>query len=105
MKTWQYIVTAVVSLLVVAGVPVGALIVMDDRHQSVPAAAAEKDAIRVIVAQSAAALQSGVSANQLQLMQWELNDIYARFKAGKPQIGDEARKIVLEARIKALVSK
>ncbi len=84
------------SILLVLG-----LLFLDERHL----AAFEKDNILLIVAQTSAALQSGISANQLQMMQWELNDINARIQAGKEQVGDRSRKVILEARISKLVKK
>ena len=98
MKTWQAISAFVAASLLLVGV----LLFLDERHQSVKAAEFQKEALELVVVQSAAKIQAGVSANQLQLMQWELNDINARIIAGKTQIADASRKVVLEARIKAL---
>lgn len=97
MNTWQAISAFVgASVLLVV-----ALLFMDERHL----AADEKERLELLVAQTGAAVQKGVNANQLQLMRWELNDINARIAAGKPQVGDAARKVELEARIKKLVGK
>ena len=85
-------VAAILGIFAIIGSVYGAKMVLDSGHQ-------------LLIAQSAKALQEGVSANQLQLLQWELNDINARMKAGREQTGDASRKIVLEARIKALVAK
>ena len=85
-------IAAILGVFAIIGSVYGAKMVLDAEHQ-------------LLIAQSAKALQEGVSANQLQLLQWELNDINARMKAGREQTGDASRKIVLEARIKALVAK
>jgi uncharacterized membrane protein len=85
-------ITAIVGLLVIMGGVYGAKITIDSEHM-------------LLIAQSAKAIQSGVSANQLQMMQWELNDIIARAAAGKAQVGDVSRRLVLESRIKELAKK
>ena len=85
-------IVAILGIFAILGAAYGAKVTLDAEHQ-------------LLIAQSAKALQEGVSANQLQLLQWELNDINARMKAGREQTGDASRKIVLEARIKALVAK
>ena len=85
-------IAAILGIFAIIGSVYGAKLVLDAEHQ-------------LLIAQSAKALQAGVSANQLQLMQWELNDINARIAAGVQQTGDASRKIVLEARIKALAAK
>ena len=89
MKTTK---AAILGIFAIIGSVYGAKMVLDTEH-------------RLLIAQSAKSIQAGVSANQLQLMQWELNDILARISAGKQQTGDASRKIVLEARIKALAAK
>lgn len=85
-------IVTVIGIFAIIGSVYGAKMVLDAEHL-------------ILIAQSAEAVQAGVSANQLQLMRWELNDINARIKAGKPEVGDEARKVELEARIKKLVAK
>lgn len=97
MNVWQAIgAFATASILLVMG-----LLFMDDRHL----ASGEKENILLVVAQSSAAVLSQVQANKLQLMQWELNDIIARASAGKPNVGDAARRLVLESRIQELAKK
>ena len=61
MKLWQQI----GSVAVVLAMAFGALFAMDYRHLAV----GEKETILLVVAQSAKAVQSQVSANQLHLMQ------------------------------------
>ena len=112
MKLWRALSAFVgVSVLLVLG-----LLFLDARHQSIEAAEYEKvsleqsieyerEALELSIAQTATTLQAGISANQLQLMRWELDDINTRLAEGKPAPGDSSRKIVLEARIKALAVK
>ncbi len=85
-------ITAIIGLLVIMGGVYGAKVTLDSEH-------------KLLIAQSAKALQSGVSANQLQMMQWEYKDIIAREQAGKSLPADAARKIVLESRIAELAKK
>lgn len=85
-------VAAILGIFAIIGSVYGAKLILDAEHQ-------------LLIAQSAESIQKGVSANQLQMMRWELNDINARIAAGKPEVGDEARKVELEARIKKLVAK
>ena len=85
-------VAAILGIFAIIGTVYGAKLMLDGEHQ-------------VLIAQSAKSLQSGISANQLQMMQWEYNDIIARELAGKSLPGDAARKLVLEERIKALAAK
>jgi len=85
-------VAAILGIFAIIASVYGAKIVLDDEH-------------KLLIAQSAKALQDGVTSNQLQLMRFELADINARIKAGTPGPGDEARKVELEARIRALVAK
>lgn len=85
-------VAAIIGIFAIIGSVYGAKMVLDDEH-------------RLLIAQSAKAIQDGVTANQLQLMRFELADINARIKAGTPGPGDEVRKVELEARIRALVAK
>lgn len=101
MKLWVQFVT----IITVIGAVLLGFIFVEDRYQSVKAANLEKKAIRVEVAQTAASIQSDVSAIRLQQMQWELDDIMARAEAGKMLPGDESRKVVLIARIEKLVTK
>jgi hypothetical protein len=65
----------------------------------------EKNQILFIVAQNTAAVQGGVNANQLQLMQWELNDINARIATKNERKEDRSRKVILEARMAELAKK
>ena len=97
MNTWQ----AIGAFVAASVLLVLALLFMDERHL----AAEEKSRILLVVAQTASAIQEDVTAVRLQQLQWELNDIVARASAGKALAGDASRKIVLEERIKALVSK
>jgi hypothetical protein len=85
-------ITAILGVFAIIGSVYGAKMILDSEHQ-------------LLIAQSAKALQSGISANQLQMMQWELKDILAREAAGTPGPGDAARKIVLIERIKKLAAK
>jgi hypothetical protein len=85
-------VAAVLGIFAIIGSVYGAKMILDSEH-------------KLLIAQSAESIQAGVSANQLQMMRWELNDINARIKAGKTEVGDEARKVELEARIKKLAGK
>ncbi len=101
MKMWQSVSAFVgASILLVLG-----LLFLDDRHQSTQAAEVQKEAMEGMIVQTAATLQAGISANQLQLMQWELNDVNLRISSGKQFPGDASRKIILEARIKILAVK
>lgn len=101
MKTWQ----AILAALALIGSAFGGFFVLDGRYFHVDVAASEKEALQLQIAQTASALQSGINANQLQLMIWELNDINARIAAGKALPGDAARKLVLEERIRKLSGK
>ena len=85
-------IVTIIGIFAIIGSVYGAKMVIDAEH-------------RLLIAQSAKSIQAGVSANQLQLMQWELNDIIAREVAKKPQIGDASRKIVLVSRIKEAAKK
>ena len=85
-------VAAVLGIFAIIGSVYGAKMVLDDEH-------------KLLIAQSAKAVQDGVTANQIMLMRFELADINARINAGNPGPGDEARKVELEARIRALAAK
>jgi len=85
-------IVAIVGIFAIIGSVYGAKMVIDAEH-------------RLLIAQSAKSIQAGVSANQLQLMQWELNDINARIASGNTQVGDLSRKIVLESRIEKAAKK
>ena len=85
-------IAAILGIFAILGSAYAAKVMLDSEHQ-------------LLIAQSAQEIQSGVSANQLQLIRFELDDINARIASGKQQTGDASRKIVLEARIKALLAK
>jgi len=100
-KPWQ-VVTVVAGFIGASWLlPTLGLLFLDNRHL----AAAEKETILLFVAQSTQSIQAGVNANQLQLMQWELNDINARIGTKDERPGDKSRKLVLESRIKDLAKK
>jgi hypothetical protein len=85
-------VAAILGIFAIIGSVYGAKLILDSEHQ-------------LLIVQSAKSLQSGISANQLQMMQWEYKDIIAREQAGKSLPADAARKIVLESRIAELAKK
>lgn len=101
MKSWQ----TIVALVAVVGSALGSYIFIDDKYQSVKAAETQTEALQLIIVQTASDIQQDISSIRLQQLQWELDDIIARAEAEKSLAGDASRLIVLEARIKKLVSK
>jgi hypothetical protein len=114
--TTKTVVVTLVALVAIVTSAFGAKAFLDSEHQSVATANLEREAIELAaetqkvslelkLAQSTAALQSGVNANQLQLIQFELNDINGRIGTKDERKEDRSRKLILGARIKALALK